>query len=198
MIRLGLKSAVIASRTAVTACYGTAMTRAIVSKAAPLAVAVLLQACAASTEFPSLAVREVERVAGSGTPAPGTADAVPALPPASADLTSRLAGLVAVARKAHTNFQAKQAAAERAVASAGPARSDAWTSAEVALSDLQTSRSGALTALADLDQLYVDERAAHPEQVSPTATTIAAARDQVNAWVASETTVIDRLGKRLK
>jgi len=174
------------------------MIRAIVSKAFPLVAAVLLQACAASTEFPSLAVRNVERVAGSGTPAAGSADVVPTLPPASADLTTRLAGLLDVARKSHANFQAKQPATERAVSAAGPSRGDAWTSAEVALSDLQTSRSGALTALADLDQLYVDERAAHPEQVSPTATTIGTTRDQVDAWVSAETAVISRLGARLK
>lgn len=174
------------------------MIRAFVSKTVPLAAAVLLQGCAASTEFPSLAVRDVERVAGSGTPAAGSTDSIPVLPPAGANLTTRLAGLVEVARKAHASFQAKQPAAQRAVAGAGPARSDAWTSAEVALSDLQTSRSGALTALAELDQLYVDERAAHPEQVSPAATAIAAARDQVDGWVASETAVIERLGSRLR
>jgi hypothetical protein len=177
------------------------MIRAIVSRTAPwmpLAAAVLLPACAASSEYPSLAVRPVERVAGTGTPAADTADAIPALPPASADLTTRLAGLVDVARRAHNGFQAKQSATERAVNAAGARLGDGWTSAEVALSDLQTSRSGALTALTELDQLYVDERAAHPEQVSPTAATIATARDQVDSWVSAETAVIDRLGARLK
>jgi len=174
------------------------MIRVNVSKAAPLVALVCLSACAASSDYPSLAVRPVERVAGSGTPAADNADAIPALPPASADLTTRLSGLVDVARKAHANFQARQAATARLVAAAGAPRSDGWTSAEVGLSDLQTSRSGALTALAELDQLYVDERAAHPEQVSPVAATIATARDQVNGWVAAETAVIDRLGARLK
>jgi hypothetical protein len=174
------------------------MIRAFVSTAVPLVAAALLQGCAASTEFPSLAVRDVERAQGSGLPAQGSAEALPALPAASADLTTRLAGLLDVARKAHGNFQAKQPAVERTIAAAGPSRSDAWTSAEVALSDLQTSRSGALTALADLDQLYVDERAAHPEQVSPTAATIATVRDQVDGWVAAETAIISRLGARLK
>jgi hypothetical protein len=174
------------------------MTRAILTRAAPLTIAALLCACAASTNYPSLAVRDVERVEGSGEPAVGSAEAIPVLPPASADLTTRLAGLVAVARKAHASFQGQQASAERAVAAAGAAQSDSWTSAEVALSGLQTSRSGALTALADLDQLYVDERAAHPEQVSPTAATIGTARDQVDGWVSAETAVISRLGARLR
>lgn len=177
------------------------MIRAFLSKATPLlplGAALLLPACAASTAYPSLAVRKVERVEGSGMPAVGSADAVPALPPASADLTTRLAGLVDVGRKAHAAFQARQATAERAVAAAGPARGDAWTSAEVALSDLQTTRSSALTALAELDQLYVDERAAHPEQISPAAAAIGAARDQVDGWVSAENAVADRLAARLK
>ncbi len=158
----------------------------------------MLAGCAGSAEYPSLAIRDVERVQGSATPAPDAADAIPALPPASADLTTRLAGLVETARQSHTRFQSRQAATERAVAAAGATASDSWSSAQVALSDLQTSRSGALTALAELDQLYVDERAAHPEQVSPAAATIATARDQVNGWVSAETSVISRLEARIR
>ncbi|WP_288484143.1 hypothetical protein [uncultured Novosphingobium sp.] len=158
----------------------------------------MLAGCAGSAEYPSLAIRDVERVQGSASPAPDAADAIPALPPASADLTTRLAGLVETARQSHTRFQSRQAATERAVAAAGATASDSWSSAQVALSDLQTSRSGALTALAELDQLYVDERAAHPEQVSPAAATIATARDQVNGWVSAETSVISRLEARIR
>lgn len=158
----------------------------------------MLAGCAGSAEYPSLAIRDVERVQGSASPAPDAADAIPALPPASADLTTRLAGLVETARQSHTRFQSRQAATERAVAAAGATASDSWSSAQVALSDLQTSRSGALTALAELDQLYVDERAAHPEQVSPAAATIATARDQVNGWVSAETSVISRLQARIR
>lgn len=158
----------------------------------------MLAGCAGSAEYPSLAIRDVERVQGSASPAPDAADAIPALPPASADLTTRLAGLVETARQSHTRFQSRQAATERAVAAAGATASESWSSAQVALSDLQTSRSGALTALAELDQLYVDERAAHPEQVSPAAATIATARDQVNGWVSAETSVISRLEARIR
>lgn len=163
-----------------------------------LGTSLLLAGCAASTDYPSLTVRDVERVQGSGTPAAGDVDVLPTLPPATADLTTRLTGLVDAARKAHDRFTSRQPAAERAVGAAGAARSDGWTAAEVALSDLQTSRSGALTALAELDRLYVDERIAHPEQVSPTATAIGAARDQVEAWVSAETAVITRLDGRLR
>lgn len=177
------------------------MIRAFVSRAAPfsaLAAAVLLQGCAASTAYPSLGIRDVERVQGSASPAVGTADAVPVLPPAGADLTTRLASLLDTARKAHAGFQSRQAGAERAVGAAGASGSDSWTAAQVALSDLQTARSGALISLAELDRLYVDERAAHPEQVSPTAATIATVRDQVDGWASAETAVIGRLETRLR
>lgn len=158
----------------------------------------LLAACAASPDYPSLARRDVERVEGSATPAEGNVNAIPDLPPASADLTTRLAGLVDAARKSHSSFEGRQAAARRAVAAAGAARSDSWIAAQVALSDLQTARSGALTALAELDRLYVDERALHPEQVSPAAAAIATARDQVEGWVTAETELIAQLAARLR
>jgi len=165
---------------------------------APLIACVLLCACAGSTDYPSLAPRDVERVEGSATPTAGNPDAIPVLPPASADLTTRIDGLLAAARKAHANFTAKQSGAERAIAGAGAVASPGWTTAEIALSDLQAARSGAVTALAELDHLYVDARAANPEQVSPSAAAIGAARDQVDGWVASEDAVIARLGSRLK
>lgn len=176
------------------------MIRLNVSKTASLlllASAGLLQGCAASSGYPSLAVRPIERIAGSASAVTGANETIPDLPPASTDLTIRLAGLVDAARKAHASFQAKQPAAERAIAVSGAKLSDSWTSAEVALSGLQISRSGALTSLAELDQLFVDERAAHPEQLSPAAATIAQARDQVAAWVDAETVVISRLSARL-
>jgi hypothetical protein len=175
-----------------------ASARRVTLRLLPLGPALLLGACAASGDYPSLAIRDVERVAGSASPATGSAEVIPTLPPPSADLTTRLAGLVDTARQAHARFEAKRAPAERAVAAAGAPRSDGWTAGQVALSDLQTARSGALVALAELDQLYVDERAAHPEQVSPTAATIATARDQVDGWVAEQTAVVSRLDARLK
>jgi len=164
----------------------------------PLATAVLLGACAGSPDYPSLARRDVERVEGSAIAAEGMVDAIPTLPPASADLTTRLAGLLATARTAHQRFESRRPATERAVGSAGAAGSDGWSTAQVALSDLQTSRSGAVTSLAELDEMYVDARAANPEQVSPSAAAIATARDQVDAWVSSENAVIERLNARLK
>jgi hypothetical protein len=163
-----------------------------------LAAAVLLAGCAGSTDYPSLARRDVERVEGSASPAAGPADAAPTLPPASADLTTRLASLLETARKAHQGFEGRRAAAERAVAGAGGRMTDSWTDAQVALSGLQTSRSAGLTAVAELDRLYADAREANPEQVSPSAAAIATVKEQVDGWIASEDAVIARLDARLR
>ncbi len=159
---------------------------------------ILVTGCAGSTDYPSLARRDVERVEGSASPAVGSADVVPTLPPASADLTARLASLRETARKAHETFESRRPAAERAVAGAGARMSDGWTAAQVALSGLQTSRSAALTAVAELDRLYADAREANPEQVSPSAAAIATVKTQVDGWIGSEDAVIARLDARLR
>ncbi|MEW9856054.1 hypothetical protein [Novosphingobium sp. M1R2S20] len=167
-------------------------------KLAALSVALLLGACAGSRDYPSLARRDIERIEGSASPASGAIEVPPALPSPSADLTSRLAGLVEIARSAHANFQSRQPAVERAVSGAGAPISASWSEAQVALAGLQAARSGAVTSLGELDQLYVDARVSHPGQVSPSATAIAVAREQVEGWVKNENAVIERLGSRLR
>lgn len=163
-----------------------------------LAAVLILGGCAGSSDYPSLARRDVERIEGSASPAVGSADVVPALPPASADLTTRLASLRETARRAHEGFESRRPAAERAVAGAGGQMTDSWTAAQVALSGLQTSRSAALTAVAELDRLHADARVANPEQVSPSAAAIATVKDEVDGWIASEDAVIARLDARLR
>lgn len=160
---------------------------------------ILASACASTGAYPSLAEREVERISGSGTPVAGEAEApAPALPPASADLVTRLEGLVAIARDADRQFQSSRAVAERAVASAGATASDSWSSASVALAKLQLSRSQAMVALGDLDTLYADARDAAPTDLTPTTQAIATARDQVIDWVEGQDAVIARLEARLQ
>lgn len=158
-----------------------------------------MAACSTSGTYPSLAIRDVERVAGSGTPAEGeAAPPVPALPPASADLVTRLQGLVNVAQAADRQFQAGRAAATRAVAAAGGVGTDTWSAASVAMAKLESSRSSGMGALADLDVLYADARGAAPNDESPSAKAIADARSQVAALLDAQDQVIDGLSRRLK
>lgn len=164
----------------------------------PALLPILAAACSSAGSYPSLELRGVERMSGSATPVAGeAAPPAPALPPASADLATRLDGLVAAAREADQQFQANRPIAERAVASAGDVASDSWSSASVALARLESSRSSAMAALADLDTLYVDARTSAPLEETPSARAIAAARDQVSGWVASQDKVIESLASRL-
>ncbi|MCT2398276.1 hypothetical protein [Novosphingobium mangrovi (ex Huang et al. 2023)] len=164
----------------------------------PALLPMMAAACSTAGSYPSLGLRDFERIDGSATPVAGVAELpAPPLPPASADLVTRLDGLVAVARDADLQFQTNRPAAERAVAAAGGIASDSWSSASVALARLESSRSSAMEALADLDALYVDARTAAPLEETPSAKAIAAARDQVDGLVAAQDKVIEGLAARL-
>lgn len=180
------------------ACYGSAMTRA---KARLLALLLPfgMAACSTSGAYPSLAVRDIERVGGSATPAQEeAAPAIPALPPASADLVTRLDGLVKVAQAADRQFQANRAAAQRAVAASGGIGTDTWSSASVALAKLEASRSSGMGALADLDVIYADARDKAPLDESPSVAAITSARSEVAALLDAQDQAIAALSARLK
>ncbi|MFD1958647.1 hypothetical protein ACFSHP_05180 [Novosphingobium panipatense] len=118
--------------------------------------------------------------------------------PASADLLTRLAGLVKAARDADGRFQSNRAAAERAVSAAGSTGTDSWSTASVALARLESSRSSAMSALAELDLLYAEARNAAPVEESPSATAIGDARSQVAALLEAQDSLIARLAGRLR
>lgn len=182
-------------------CYGRGMIRAkarFLSLLLPAALPIGLAACSTAATYPSLAYREVERSA-----MPAAAEPQPApvpLPPPTADLSTRIDGLLAVARDADKQFAGKRPAAERAVsAAAGASRtSDSWVSAQVAVSALQASRDTAVAALADLDSLYADARQAEPVEESPSARAIDTARSQVQGLVNSQNETIAALDSRLR
>lgn len=164
---------------------------------AMIALPLCLAGCAAgSSDYPSLAKRDAERVSGTADPvdaiAPETTE-----PPGSpsAALEDRLAGLVARARRAHDDFLSRRGRAEQAInESRGSAStSDGWTNAQVVLSSLQAARSDAVIALADLDLLYAEERLAFPEPPSPAALAIADARKQVQDLVTEQDATLARL-----
>lgn len=130
--------------------------------AAPV-VAALMTACSgASGDYPSLAIRDVEREYGRFLPTEGApAPAAPAARPAPGDPVAppaRIAALVADADAAFTRFDQRRdtvaalvtAAAGRAVDS--PPRARALT----ALSDLSSLRSATAVPLGDLDVLAAE------------------------------------------
>ena len=155
-------------------------------------LALALTACAADTvDYPSLARRPIEKGEAAQTPPPAST-AVPA--PASPQDTTRLAALVEQARAAHQRFLGKQQRAVQTVATGSGAvpGSESWAVASVALAELESERSSAMIALADLDQLY----AAAGTEGRDTAA-ISAARDQVSGWIGNEDAVLAGLRGRL-
>ena len=159
---------------------------------APLiAVALMpLSACASDTaNYPSLARRDVERAAPAPSPAPvSEATADPAL-------LARLPSLVAAARAAQGRFAAARERTERLVAAGAGSTpgSESWAVASIALAGLESSRSDAMIALADLDALHTEARVNN----TGGAVVIAAARDEVASLIGEQDQILIALRTRL-
>ena len=141
-------------------------------------------------DYPSLAIRDIERV--TGTLAPVAPTYVPPPPPdASLD---RLDALLAQAQTAHASFSDQAPALGNTIGAAGGAAvgSESWARATVALAQLEAIRSEAMVALADLDAIYA---AAATEGQS--LERVAGVREQVIALVEEEDGVIAQLGARV-
>lgn len=136
-------------------------------------------------DYPSLAVRDAERVSGTLQPAD------PYVPsPVAPAVLANAGSLVGQARAAHDSYRSKLEPARSAVQAARGAGfgSERWAVASVAIAGLETERSRTMIALADLDRLYVaaaTEGAALEE--------LAAAHGQVGAMVADQTATIDQM-----
>ena len=159
-----------------------------------LALAALsLGACASDAgQYPSLARRPAERVSGT-LPVEG-----PVAQPTAATDTATLGtldSLLAKARAGHARFQGKEARTRSLVnaASGAALASESWSVATIALSDLESSRSDVMLAMADLDALYA--RAMVDGQ--PVGD-IASARNTVQAILNSESQVIAALKGQLR
>jgi Meckel syndrome type 1 protein len=130
-----------------------------------LLATVLLSACAAQGDFPSLAPRAAERgLAGGSAPAPCLAPdqtretrvaQAPSPLPADPALRARVAELLGAARAAQTEFASILPGAERAVARAGATGSEAWVAAQQEVSRLATARARTADALSELDSLGI-------------------------------------------
>ncbi|MBS7670582.1 hypothetical protein [Croceicoccus gelatinilyticus] len=159
-----------------------------------------LSACAStSSKYPSLAVRDAERMTGSAEPAEPdvTAPVTPPAPPA--DLPGRLAAIEKMAYASHETFLAREATARAKARSASGAAPGtlAWSDAEVALSSLESARSDTMFALADLDSLLavgaVDEADSGNPAGLPQIVTL---REKVEGLIAAEDAVLESLRGR--
>lgn len=153
-----------------------------------------LGACATgdNSRYPSLALRDVERISGTAQPVEAPPAAAPVAP--SADLAQRLVQLRQQAEGAHGNFMSSVPRTEQLVAAAAGAAvaSENWSVAQAALGGLQAARNPALIALAELDELYVKS-----EMEVGAIEAIEVARDAVKTLVAAEEQELDRLAGRV-
>jgi hypothetical protein len=112
-----------------------------------LTCALTLGACGSpGGPYPSLAPRPAEAI-DPRVPVERPINNRPVTPA----LASRLAEIVAEARRGDAAFASIAAEAERLAAAAGPAHGDGWTAAQQALSAAIAARAPTATALGDID-----------------------------------------------
>lgn len=158
-------------------------------------LALLLTGCAGPMHNgPSLAKR----------PAESAPMAEPAAPPAPAApdpaLDAQVAKLTAQVATGTAAFDRAYAAADRATRSASGAAisSDAWVSAQLAISTLESARNDSVSALASLDTLYVERENAIADGTARGDTlAIAAARSRALEIVDAQNDRLDALKRRI-
>lgn len=163
-------------------------------KIAAVLLAIALTACTATTATePSLARREAEGI----DPRIPIVNA-PATDPADAALQERVAALLAQARAAERDYEAALPRARDLVAAAGPAQSESWIAAQLAVSELQRLRGPAISAAADLDAMRSTQArsgtaalASELELVEQAAAELRAINERL---AASQDALADRLG----
>ncbi|QKG69922.1 hypothetical protein [Erythrobacter mangrovi] len=163
----------------------------------PLALVALAGCAGTGTgKYPSLAIRDIERVQGTFEPVATEQLDVPRVEVTySGSLQERLSALVGQAEEAHRVFTAAVPEAEQRASAANDAEigSEAWASAQVALAGLDSARSEVAAALGDLDILHA-AGAVQAEDVSA----IDAARGKVIALVNIEDATLERLRDRVR
>ncbi|WP_284124846.1 hypothetical protein [Parerythrobacter aestuarii] len=125
----------------------------------PILLLPVVAACASpSTDYPSLAVRDAERIAAAHETGsdPGPIEPVPT------ELAARVSRLRAQADAADHAFLDKLPGATLQLEAARGAAiaSKSWASAQTALSELDSHRSTTAIALADLDKMYAERAVA--------------------------------------
>ena len=152
-----------------------------------LPVMLLLAGCASTGNFPSLDIRDSERVTGTiAAPEGAIFTSTPATPATLADLDA----LAVRIRAAHQRFTATLDEARRIVgrAAGSGTGSDAWSAPQVAVANLESIRSEAMIALADIDRVHVDAHVNGGDIARSTAL-----RAEMGALVAEEDRIITGL-----
>ena len=112
-------------------------------------------------------------------------------------LAARLSALVAAARSAAPEFDAREAEAGRLAAAAGASGSESWIAAEQALSRLIEQHGATTRAAADIDALAASRLESQKWIAPADREAIEAAADEVSALNARQSQAIGQLQTRL-
>ena len=158
-----------------------------------LALILALAACSTPRgNPPSLAPRSAETI----DPRVPVVRAVEARP-ADASVTGRLASLVAEARRGDEAFRSALAAAERAVAGAGPRESESWIVAQEAVSAAVEARGPTAKALGDIDAIGAEMLQSKGDVPPADLAAIQSAAAEVGAIDRRQSEAVDALQRRL-
>ncbi|MCF8706502.1 hypothetical protein [Rhizorhapis sp. SPR117] len=161
-------------------------------------LALFLAGCAGSGSgsYPSLAKRPVESGNGASVSAPVSE-------PVTVDpaLTREVGGLMDKARSGAAAFDAHVQSAKQQVAAAkgSAVSSEAWVTAQVAISDLESERYDSVFALASLDTLYINRLNAVTANAAHSSNTeiVDQARGDALAIIDRQNDILDGLKARL-
>lgn len=164
----------------------------------PLA-SMLITGCAMQQDsFPSLSKRAIEDIPADGPQILPDVNVVASLP---VDLQRQVDAAVGQSNTAHRNFLADLSTVENAVVEGRDAApsSESWVVAQMQLAALETRRSPSVSALADLDALYMKRLDSEFSDSQPGgAALIGQSRNQVIAQVAMQQKKIDELKAALR
>ncbi|MEO6248428.1 MAG: hypothetical protein ABIO85_07585 [Sphingomicrobium sp.] len=117
--------------------------------------------------------------------------------PVAVGLRGRLAELLAEARSGEAAFRAALGPAQRAAGAAGPARSEGWIAAQMALSALEAARAPTPRALSEIDALAGADIKAHGGIGAEDLAAVAAAAGEVGALDVAQRQTIGALSARI-
>lgn len=147
--------------------------------------------------FPSLAKRPFEDAPTAVVP-PSVQTIVSALPP---ELQTTVDEVVAMSNAAHSQFLNNLPGVERRVglARGSAISSESWVVAQMDLAALEMVRTPSVTALADIDALYIERLNSEFEQDSfGGGAIIAEKRNQISAQVERQQDAIDAMKAKLR
>ena len=159
-----------------------------------IATATLCSCAANSDRYPSLSLREFERVEGTFTAATPSSESIRPTP-APIEQVEQVAQALADAIANHDAFMDETKSAYTAVAAAEGQSlgSDDWSIALVTLAGLDSRRNATAITLADLDDLYASATLSFTERDE-----VGEARKQIVEMIVAEDRILNELSRNLE